>query len=237
MRKPKASIVVPALNEEKFIEGALRSLKNQKNAPAYEIIIADGGSTDRTLEIAEKYADIIVHEPRRTIAAGRRTGALAASGEIMVTANADCYYPPDWLGNLLKPLERRWVVGTLGQVLPKDGDLVDKMFAKAVLHPTAKVLSKLNLHFAACENMAVRRKEYLKVGGFNPDLITGEDTDLIKRIRRYGEVVYAPEAVTYVSMRRVKKWGKLYYAYFHATNFLKMHFMNRAHARYEPIRE
>ena len=92
--KPKMSIVIPTLNEEKYITEALDSIRKQKGAPAHEIIIVDGGSTDKTLKIARKYADLIIHEPKRTVGAGRNTGMYAARGDILVCANADTVYPP-----------------------------------------------------------------------------------------------------------------------------------------------
>ncbi|MBU0586554.1 glycosyltransferase [Candidatus Micrarchaeota archaeon] len=237
MKKPKISVVIPTLNEEKEIEQALESIKNQKNVPEYEIILGDSGSTDKTLDIAKKYVDQIVHESKRTIAAGRQAGALAARGEIMATANADTFYPEDWLNSLIKPFERKGVVAVQGKVLPKDGDVIEKIFARHLLHPAAYLLTRLNVHFAAAENMAVKMSEFRKCGGFHPDDICAEDTRLVQRIKDHGEIVYAPEAKAYVSMRRVRKWGKLYFTYFHTTNFLKTHFLNKRHGKYEAIRE
>lgn len=228
---------MPTLNEEKVIEETLNSIINQKNAPKYEIIIVDGGSKDNTLKIAKKYADLIVHEPKQTISAGRQAGALASSGEIIVNVNADCYYPKNWLANLIKPFENPHIIGSFGRVIPKDGDFIDFIFANTFLHPVAYVLSKINLHFVASETMAIKRSAFFRINGFNTELICGEDTDLIKRMKKYGKIVYTPNAIIYISMRRVRKWGKAYYVYFHTTNFIKMHFLNKAHTYYEPIRE
>lgn len=237
MKAVKISIIIPTLNEEKYLEETLKSLLNQKHVPEYELVIADGGSTDNTIKIAKKYADLVVHEPKRTTAAGRQSGALASHGEILVSANADCIYPENWLVNIIKPLEKKKIAASLGKILPKDGDFIDNVFSNLFLNPTANLLSKINLHFAAGENMAIKRREFLKVRGFNSNLVCAEDTDLIKRIKKYGKIVYIPEAVVYVSMRRVRKWGKLYFVYFHTSNFIKMHFFNNAHAHYQPIRE
>ncbi|VVB98307.1 Glycosyltransferase AglI [uncultured archaeon] len=237
MKNPKVSVVMPTLNEEKYIEEALISIANQKDAPSYEIIISDGGSHDKTLAIARKYADKIVHEPKRTCGAGRHTGMMAARGEILVSANADTYYPHNWLANLVKPFGNRKVVGVIGRVVPKDGDIIDNAFAHAVLHPAAHVLSRIKMHYVDSSNMALSRREFLRVGGFDTDMVSGEDTELIKRMKKHGEVVYAPDAMAYISMRRVKKWGKVYFTYFHATNFVKTHLFRKGHGHYEPVRE
>lgn len=236
MKKPGVSIVMTALNEEKYVEETLNSLMAQKNAPKYELVISDGGSRDGTLKIAKKYADVVVHEPKRTVGAGRQTGALASCGDLIACVNADTYYPPNWLSNLMKPFERKNVVGSIGRVLPKDGDIVDNTFARGVLHPAAHVLAKVKIHYVDSSNLAFRRNEFLKAGGFRTDMVSGEDTELVKRMKKYGEFVYTPKAVAYISMRRVRKWGKLFFTYFHTTNFIKTHLLGKGHGRYEPIR-
>ncbi len=237
MKYPDVSIVIPTLNEEKYIEEALESIANQRKAQKYELIVSDGSSSDGTIKIAKKYADVIVYEPRRTVAAGRQTGMMASRGRILVCANADTYYPPNWLANLVKPFERKRVVGSIGKVVPKDGDIIDNAFANGVLHPAARILSGLKIHYADSSNLALRRDTFIKAGGFRSELISGEDTELMKRMKKFGEIVYTPEAVAYVSMRRVKKWGKIYYTFFHTTNFIKTHLFQKGHGRYEPIRE
>lgn len=235
--KPRISIIMPTLNEEKYIKEALDSIEAQKNVPEYELVIADGGSKDQTLKIAKKYADVIVYEPKRTVGAGRNTGMYASAGSILVCANADTYYPKNWLYNVTKPFANKKVVGTIGKVLPKDGDIIDNLFAHIILHPAAYILSKVKMHYVDSSNMAVRRDSFMKIGGIDLSLVSGEDTELLKRLNKHGEIVYEPKAVAYISMRRVKKWGKIYYTYFHTTNFFKTHLLNKGHNHYEPIRE
>src|SRR5205823_810907 len=70
----------------------LLSLKRGISIP-HEIIVSDGGSSDKTIEIARKYADKVViysGKIRQTIAGGRNAGAAAASGEYLIFLDADC---------------------------------------------------------------------------------------------------------------------------------------------------
>ena len=75
------SVVVPALNEEEWIVPCLESLTSQSDH-AYELIVVDGGSSDRTVELAERYADrVIVYKGR--VGAARNLGARSSRGEIL----------------------------------------------------------------------------------------------------------------------------------------------------------
>ncbi|MCX7955942.1 MAG: glycosyltransferase family 2 protein, partial [Patescibacteria group bacterium] len=79
------SIIIPAYNEEKYIENALKSLVNQTEKPD-EVIVVDNNCTDKTIKIAKKYQKKlplkIIHETKQGIAYSRNTGFNKAKGEI-----------------------------------------------------------------------------------------------------------------------------------------------------------
>ncbi|MEM4272606.1 MAG: glycosyltransferase [Candidatus Bilamarchaeaceae archaeon] len=235
-RKPEISIVVPTLNEEKRLEDALESLRSQFTSKTYEIIVADGYSEDKTVEIAESLADKVVFEKKRTISAGRQAGARAAEGKVIVSAGADIYVGPHWLDSLTKPIFNKTHVASIGPVVPSDGNLAEELFAHGFLKPTAHFLSKLGVHHAIADNMAIDADVFKRTGGFNPDLVTCEDLDLIARAKAHGKIAFVPEAHAYVSMRRVREWGYPKYLHFHTTNFLKYHFKGKPNEKYEPVR-
>jgi len=234
--KPDISIVIPTLNEEKCLESALISLKSQFIHKKYEIIISDGYSTDKTLQIAKKYADKIVFEEKRTISAGRQTGAKEAQGKVIVSAGADIYVEPTWLDTLTRPIFEETHVASLGPVVPLDGTQIENLFAHELLKPLGYVLSKAGMHFAAADNMAFDAEIFRKAGGFNPELVTGEDTDLVKRVKNYGKIAYSPEALAYVSMRRVHEWGYWKYLSFHTSNFINFHTRGKSSGKYDAVR-
>jgi glycosyltransferase involved in cell wall biosynthesis len=235
-KKPDISIVIPTLNEEKYLEEALLSLRSQFTPHKYEIIVADGYSSDGTIRIAKKYADKLVFEKKRTISAGRQAGANEARGKVIVSAGADMYVDPHWLDILTRPIFEGTHVASIGAVVPKDGNQIENIFSHGVLKPLGSLLSKMDTHFVAADNMAIDAGVFRLAGGFNPDLVTGEDTDLIRRVKAHGKVAYIGNAHAYVSMRRVREWGYFKYLTFHTTNFLKCHFRGKAHDKYEPVR-
>ena len=235
-RRPDVSIIIPTLDEEKYIEDALNALTSQKTPLSYEIILGDGHSKDRTVKIGERYGARAVYEPKRTISAGRQKGAEAALGRIIVHSGADVHMDPHWLDRLVEPILGGTHVASMGPVLPRDGNWAERLFSAGVLKPLGHGLSHLGFHFVVADNMAVRSDIFHKAGGFNTDLVTAEDTDLIKRVAPHGKVAYVPDAHIYVSMRRVRDWGYAKYLHFHTSNFLKFHFSGEGHGEYEPVR-
>ena len=88
---PTLSVVIPSLNQGQYLEETIRSVLMQ-NYPALELIIMDGGSTDNSLEVIEKYANWITYwisEPDDGQSHAVNKGILKASGEILLWLNAD----------------------------------------------------------------------------------------------------------------------------------------------------
>jgi glycosyltransferase involved in cell wall biosynthesis len=108
------SFIIPTLNANRTLEECLEHVANQNfSKDQVEIIIADGGSTDRTLTIASKYNATIVPNPLKTGEAGKMAGLKVARGEYVVFLDSDnILIDPDWLINLKKPFEDPEIVAT-----------------------------------------------------------------------------------------------------------------------------
>ncbi len=106
MDLPKVSIVTPTLNAGSVLKNELNSVKEQDYPEKQiEIIIADGGSTDNTLEIAENYGARILENPLKTAEAGKAVGVKEARGEFIVLLDSDNILPTDqWLKEMIIPL-------------------------------------------------------------------------------------------------------------------------------------
>ena len=201
------SVVIPAFNEEKYIETCLKSLRSQKFDGNYEIIVADDSSEDNTVKIAEKYADKIVVHQRGSISYGRQKGAEAARYPAIAFSDADTYVDPDWLAELSSSLEQEDAVGVHGQLMPLDGNTVENNFCRYVLPPYSSFMVRINQPSVPGANFAVTKDAFHKVGGFNTKLITAEDVELCKRVKTLGRFFFNRNALVYVSTRRVRKWG------------------------------
>jgi len=236
-KKIRASIIIPTFNEEKNVAACLAALSNQ-SVPrgGYELIVSDGYSTDKTVSIAGKAGARVVFEKKQTISAGRQKGAEAARGEILVFTDADTRFGKNWLGELLKPLADGRVACAYGALMPLEEKPVYSLLCRFFLDPYFRLTAALGLPSGAGSNMAVRARAFKKTGGFDRDLVTGEDIELQKRLKKFGKIVFAPNAVARVSFRRVEKWGWPRFFLFHASNFLKTHFLGTPAREYERVR-
>lgn len=232
----KVSIVIPTLNEEKVLRKALDSIKKQKTSHEVEIIIVDSYSKDGTLAIAKEYTNKIFSVPAGIIGCARDTGSKKSTGEIIVSAGADNIYDQHWLDELVAPIRSGEYVATAGKLLPADGNLLENLFSNFILSPISHLSVTLHLPLVAGESMAFSKKAFDKIGGYNTKLITHEDTDIFKRLQSVGRVAYCSKSITYVSTRRVKKWGYLKYLCFHTSNFFNIHLLGKCHDNYEVVR-
>ena len=111
----KLSIVIPTLNSERTLGACLAAIAEQTLPRSdYEIVIADAGSSDRTLDIARAAGvDVICANPLKTGEAGKTAGIEASHGEIIALVDSDNILPdPLWLGRMLAPFDDPEVVAT-----------------------------------------------------------------------------------------------------------------------------
>jgi glycosyltransferase involved in cell wall biosynthesis len=93
------SIIIPVLNSEATLEKCLSSIRANRTTYSYEIIVVDAGSRDRSLDIAQWYADRVYLGKRHTI--DRNTGIKHATGNIICFTDSDCIVPVDWIEKLV----------------------------------------------------------------------------------------------------------------------------------------
>lgn len=193
------SIIMPAYNEESFIETSILSIKNQsilKSYPEYfELIVVDSNSTDKTLEIAKQYVNKIIMSPRGKLTA-RNIATNLSNGNIIVSVDADTYYPEHWLNTLLKPFsDSRYqnVVGTVGSTidysipgLPKFIRNITEVISKA-MHPN-RMLGRNSAYYKHTFHLTGRFDE--NINQFNIDaILQEEEIGFGSRLSKIGNVV------------------------------------------------
>ena len=113
------SVVIPTYNEEKCIGECLTAIEQGSVKPD-EIIIADGLSTDKTVEIASRHGARIVINKKRHAAGGRNAGIKAARGDVIVFIDADCIADKDWLKEIKAAFENEDIDGLGTYIQPAD---------------------------------------------------------------------------------------------------------------------
>lgn len=114
----KVSVVIPTYNEEKGIRQCIESIF-ANTYPPYEVIVADGGSADKTVEIAKAAGAVVFDNPQRTAASGRNVGISKASGDIIAFTDGDNYVDEKWIESIIKSFENDSDLdGIGGKVVP-----------------------------------------------------------------------------------------------------------------------
>jgi rSAM/selenodomain-associated transferase 2 len=169
------SIVIPTLNEEAGIAATLGALAGLRAAGS-EIIVADGGSHDRTVELARPYCDQAVSAPRGR-GAQMNAGAAAARGTILLFLHADTRLPP---------AADRLVLAGLAQSRLAWGRFDARITGRHPLLPLVAALmnarSRLTGIATGDQAIFVERCAFAAIGGF-PDIPLMEDIVLSKRLR------------------------------------------------------
>jgi glycosyltransferase involved in cell wall biosynthesis len=201
------SIIVPTSNEEKTIEKTLKALKNQ-TLKDFEIIVKDGGSTDRTVELAQIYADKVVCNRDFSVADARNQGADYAKGIFLVFVDADTELPRDTLERFARLIQDKEVIGGSCRKIPQNGDVTDRIFYEFV-NLSAFLSIYLLIGGAHGNCMFIRKNVFKAINGFNLKLKIGEEQELVRKARRFGKFVFLLDTYVFESARRIRAWGKL----------------------------
>lgn len=210
MNQIEFSIVIPTYNEEKHIAQTLKSIRQIKSKN-YEIIVSDGRSTDRTVKIAEKYADKVVIEPKRnTIASGRNFGVKYAVGDIIISMDADVRipHPHKFFDTIRRALKDKKVVGAMTtiKVFPEERKLED-VIAMRVINDTVRLVNHFGsfIGWGSCQIM--KRDAFNKVGGYNENIVSGEDANMYYKLAKIGKIKFLKHLEVDTSPRRFRKKG------------------------------
>jgi len=220
MERPKISVIIPVKNAEDVIGDCLEAVFAQSYEP-YEVLVVDGHSKDKTVEEAKKFPVKIVYEEYGTRAGACRVGVENVRGEYVAFTDADCIPDKNWLKNLIKEFDSN-IMGVGGRIINIGEGLWEKSinFAMNTFLGSANSVQgrffknkRFTKSISGCNSM-YRRKDILKVGGFDTNLPTAEDTALNRKLLSIGKLLYTPDAfVLHNHKRGLKKFAKRMYQY------------------------
>ncbi len=195
MTLQKISVIIPILNEAKILEKTLSQL--QSALGAHELIVVDGGSTDGSVHIAEKYGKVITSEPGR--AKQLNAGAVSATGDILVFLHADIWLEPGALASVETALASGFVGGGFRQKI--DG----RHFLYRVIEIAGNMRGKYLKVFYGDSGIFLRRGDFETLGGF-PEVPILEEMEFSKKIRRLGKTTLVTPYI-HISARRWERKG------------------------------
>lgn len=195
-KRNRLSIIIPTLNEEAGLESLLIQLSQFSSEVTPELIVVDGGSTDRTQEIAHRYCDrVLVVDPGRGSQLNR--GASLATGEIFWFLHADTRVAKDCIPRLLHKVSE----GARGGCFRLQ--FMDPHPAFRIIAWGSNFRAKWLKSFYGDQGIFVEREVFQKLGGFR-EIPIMEDLEFSRRMKKTIPVTLV-EASLKTSPRRFEK--------------------------------
>ena len=196
------TVIIPVLNEEEMLLKNANHFEDLKRTA--ELIIVDGGSCDRTIELASKFGKVLKSKNGRAVQ--MNLGAKEAKGDILLFLHADSFLNSNALSDASECINRGTIGGCFTQRLNNDLPVYRK------IEKIGNIRAKKKKIFYGDQGIFVRSDVFFKLGGF-PEVPVMEDMLFSKKLRRAGKVKCL-DSIIYVSARRWENHG------FIRTNFI-----------------
>jgi len=218
------SIIIPILNEEKYIKNCLDSIiKSDFDKDKMEVLLIDGGSSDKTIEIIKEYQKKypffkFLHNPKKIVPVAMNIGIKEAKGEYIIRLDAHSSYPKDYFSKLIywhKKLNADnvgaiWITDVLNKTktsIAIKNVLSDKLgVGGAKFRIGIKDIEEVDTVPFGC----YKREIFNKIGLYDGRLVRNQDIELNKRLKRHGGKIYLiPEIkCTYFARETYKELAK-----------------------------
>jgi glycosyltransferase involved in cell wall biosynthesis len=223
--KREISVILPVLNEEKYLADAVSAILAQRYDGKIEVILAIGPSQDRTLEIAQQLHAkdsrvVLVDNPTGRTAAGLNLAIAQSQYSIIVRVDGHSNIPDNYCQLVSEILESTGAVNVGGVMAAEGQSLFERSVARAMRSPLGVGASRFHTGGGAGEVDTVylgafRKEALLAVGGFDERFTRAQDWELNFRLRQAGGVVYFDPRliVTYRPRSTIKALAKQYFEY------------------------
>lgn len=197
---PAISIIIPAHNEEDYLGATLKRL-NREDYPEFEIVVVANGCRDRTADVAQGRCHRLVTLSQKSLGVARNLGARIATGELLVFLDADTLLEPDALRIIAEQFKERNSGGTL------KGQPDSNRFAYRLIYSLKNFIHRFVVHNGSSGVILCWKKDFVRVGGFDEQLELRENSDLIRRLKRFGSYKFIGSTTATTSMRRYERRG------------------------------
>ena len=192
------TIAIPARNEQRHLERTLASIEAQTYPDILEVLVADGGSTDRTRLIAEESPlTRVIHNPARHQAAGLNLIIDQAKGDVIVRVDAHCEIPPEYVARCVEALHATNAAMVGGTMVPVGEGATSRAVAAAMRSKVGAGPARFHtggdagwvdtVYLGAFPTDIARQ-----VGGYDEGFVTNEDAEFAIRMGRHGGICFEP---------------------------------------------
>jgi len=228
-RYPRISIIIPAHNEEEYIGATLDAL-NRQDYPYCEIVVVANGCQDRTVEAAREKCPRIVTLDDKGLGISRNLGARIATGDLLVFLDADTILEP----HALRVIAGEFTEGDAGGTLKGQPD--SNRFAYRVIYGLKNFIHRFVVRNGSSGVIICWKKHFDSVGGFDERLELRENSELIRRLKRFGGYRYIGTTAATTSMRRYDRCGVKNIVWLWIKLWFLSLFTDLRHRKYESVR-
>jgi glycosyltransferase involved in cell wall biosynthesis len=223
------SVIIPAHNEEGYLGQTLEALKEQTYG-WFEVVVVANGCTDRTAEVAKGLCQRLIVLSQKSLGVARNLGARMAKGEILVFLDADTILEPGALGAIAQQFTRNQAAGTL-----KGQPDLDRLKYKTVYF-FKNLTHRTGFHCGSSGVILCWRDHFIESGGFDEGLEVRENSELIRRLQRFGNYKYIDAVTATTSMRRYDQHGCARVIWLWCKLWFQTHFGDLHNRAYETVR-
>jgi glycosyltransferase involved in cell wall biosynthesis len=198
------SIIIPTLNEERYLHLLLSDLQKQTMKPS-EVIVVDGGSEDRTQHLVKKYKDISLFTTKKNVGWQRTFGGKVASSDLLIFLDADVRIPKTFIEQVLADFQTKNIEAACPVYIP----LTKSLSIKCIFYVFNTIFNLGQKHFpagAGC-GIIIKKQAFIQLRGFNHRLLN-DDLDFIYRAGKSFPFAMLATPI-FVSDRRFQKYGTL----------------------------
>ncbi len=201
-RNRMISVIIPAHNEEEYI-GATLDAVNRQDYRNFEIIVVANGCSDRTSSVAMNKCHRLVVLSSRCLGTARNLGAKLARGELLVFLDADTTLDNKALGTIAREFSNKDAAATVKGC--PDGDRL----SFRMIYWLKNFVHRAHLHSGSSGVIVCWKKHFVAIRGFDEGLQVRENSELMKRLKRFGRYHYLGRASAVTSMRRYQGGGTM----------------------------
>jgi glycosyltransferase involved in cell wall biosynthesis len=223
------TIIIPAHNEESYLGQTLEAVRRQ-NYPWVEVIVVANGCTDRTAEVAKGKCDRLIALSQKSLGVARNLGARMAKGELIIFLDADTTLEP----MALRRIAQDFSPGSAAATIRGRPDC--ERFEFRLIYMIKNFMHRWLLHAGSSGVIICWKYQFVQAGGFDEGLEICENSELIRRLKKFGRYKYIGDVSATTSMRRYEQRGFLRLIWLWFKLWLQSIFGDLHHKHYETVR-